>query len=169
MAELRQKEPRGDDLRATKTFAKTWEHIPGMSWLSSTIGLPGILTLNITLATLYQLWKFAVNVQRLREVQKNFPGCYEEKAGLNSRWCYLHFLVMGSDVGGTLVVMDTCDELRDAEVGGMKGERGDGFISKAVAETVPSAWFQISYLALAFNDMTLNASYKLFCALTDFL
>ena len=62
-------------------------------------------------------------------------GC-DFPTGMNRRWGLLHIIVMGSDVGGMHAVMHNGDLLRDAELPGLNGERGEGFIAKAM----PPPW-----------------------------
>lgn len=149
------------------TFAESWSCAPGMNWIALHLGLPGILALHLLLAAAYQLHRFRQETAFARKKADGFPM---DVTGAGKRFWFFQTIVMSADCGGLLVLMNAFDGLRECCVPCTKGQRPAGFIAKAVVETVPSAWFQISYLALAYDSMGPSARCSaIFSVITSFL
>merc|ERR1712136_40070 len=135
-------------------FARSWTHVPVMSWIVTKGNLPGVLLLLLLFAAgeqirantlLYwqQLEKLNKEVQILLVMDR--VGCLRE---------VFHSIFHICDIGGAILLTRVLMDLHKAHRGSYPMNRAGSFLGRVVKETLPSLWFTISLFCMSYDTAT---------------
>ncbi|CAK9060559.1 unnamed protein product [Durusdinium trenchii] len=165
-----------------EAFEASWRGAPVVGQIIPSLGLPGVLTLILCVASFCQVYKLLGPIARPKRRMEAFgPRAQRRRLWSESRrlrlridtwdpsdghepkrrwqiWIRMSHL---TDVGGLMLLHHLFKELVLIEVESSPdiwpiADRNASFEVKIFAESVPSLWFQISLFCLTFSDASFN-------------
>ncbi|CAK9060561.1 unnamed protein product [Durusdinium trenchii] len=145
--------------KVEEAFEASWRGAPVVGQIIPSLGLPGVLTLILCVASFCQVYKLWSESRRLRlRIDTWDPSDGHEPKRRWQIWIRMSHL---TDVGGLMLLHHLFKELVLIEVESSPdiwpiADRNASFEVKIFAESVPSLWFQISLFCLTFSDASFN-------------